>query len=106
MPNLIRVGSTTLETRQQALDLGRKLVALDLVACAQVVGPVTSVYRWKGKTDESKEWELRLKYSRKNEDSLSQYIRKKHPYDEPQWVSWEADASEGYAKWVTLKKAG
>ena len=106
MPNLIRVGCTTLETRQQALDLGRKLVELDLVACAQVVGPVTSVYRWEGKTEESEEWELRLKYAPQNEDALRRQIGEKHPYDEPQWVSWEADASEGYAKWVTLKKAG
>ena len=81
-------------------------MALDLVACAQVVGPVTSVYRWKGKIDESEEWELRLKYSRQNEDALSRYICEKHPYEEPQWVSWDADASEGYAKWVTLQKAG
>ena len=106
MPNLIRVGCTTLETRQQALDLGRTLVALHLVACAQVVGPVASVYRWEGKIDESEEWELRLKYSRQNEDALSRYICENHQYDEPQWVSWEADASEGYAKWVTLQKAG
>ena len=105
MPNLIRVGCTTLETRQQALDLGRTLVALDLVACAQVVGPVASVYRWEGKIDESEEWELRLKYSWQNENTLSRYISENHPYDEPQWVSWEADASEGYAKWVTLQKA-
>ena len=106
MLNLIRVGCTTLETRQQALDLGRKLVALDLVACAQVVGPVTSVYRWEGKIEESEEWELRLKYASQNEDGLRRHIGEKHPYDEPQWVSWEADASEGYAKWVTPKKAG
>ncbi|MBT4667246.1 MAG: divalent-cation tolerance protein CutA [Opitutae bacterium] len=105
MPNLIRVGCTTLETRQQALDLGRTLVALDLVACAQVVGPVASVYRWEGKIDESEEWELRLKYSWQNENTLSRYISENHPYEEPQWVSWEADASEGYAKWVTLQKA-
>ena len=106
MPNLIRVGCTTLESRPQALDLGRKLVALDLGACAHVVGPVTSVYRWEGKIEESKEWELRLKYAPQYEDALRRQIGEKHPYDEPQWISWEADASEGYAKWVTLKKAG
>ena len=78
-------------------------MALDLVACAQVVGPVTSVYRWEGKIEESEEWELRLKYASQNEDGLRRHIGEKHPYDEPQWVSWEADASEGYAKWVTQK---
>jgi periplasmic divalent cation tolerance protein len=100
--NLIRVGSTTLETRQQALDLGRRLVELDLVACAQV-GPVTSVYSWEGKIEESEEWELRLKYSRGNEDALRRCIGEKHPYNEPQWISWEVDASEGYAKWITQR---
>tara|TARA_Y100000588_G_C14092044_1_gene854901 strand:- start:521 stop:847 length:327 start_codon:yes stop_codon:yes gene_type:complete len=103
MLNLIRVACTTLETREQALGLGRKLLALDLVACAQVVGPVSSVYRWEGKIEESEEWELRLKYSIENEEDLKQHIIEKHPYEEPQWISWEANASEGYAKWVTQK---
>ena len=101
--NLIRVARTSLKTRQQALDLGRSLVVLNLVACAQVVGPVTSVYHWEGKIEENEEWELQLKYSPENEDALRKCIEEEHPYDEPQWISWEVDASEGYAKWVTLK---
>ena len=101
--NLIRVGRTTLATRQQSLDLAKQMVELNLVACVQVVGPVTSVYRWEGEIAEEEEWELRLKYSQENEDDLLEQITKSHPYEEPQWISWTSEASEGYANWVNQK---
>ena len=98
---MIRVGRTTVETHEQALDLSRKLVDARLVACAQVDGPLTSVYRWNGTVEQSEEWGLTLKFPAEKEDGLTQFLAANHPYEEPQWVHWEADASVGYAEWVT-----
>ena len=101
MNNMIRVGRTTVETHQQAIDLSGKLVDARLVACAQVDGPLTSVYRWNGKIEQSEEWGLTLKFPVEKEDELSQFLAANHPYEEPQWVHWESEASAGYAEWVT-----
>jgi periplasmic divalent cation tolerance protein len=44
---------TTTEGQQQALDMARELIDQRLAACVQVVGPVTSVYRWQGRVETS-----------------------------------------------------
>ena len=98
---MIRVGRTTVETHEQAIDLSKKLVNARLVACAQVDGPLTSVYRWSGKIEQSEEWGLTLKFPAEKEEELSRFLDANHPYEEPQWVHWESEASAGYAEWVT-----
>ena len=97
---MIRVGRTTVETHEQALDLSKKLVDARLVACAQVDGPITSVYHWNGKVEQSEEWGLTLKFPAEKEGELSRFLAANHPYEEPQWVHWESEASAGYAEWV------
>ena len=46
----------TFDQRETAEKVGRLLVERYLVACAQVSGPVTSCYRWKGKIETAEEW--------------------------------------------------
>ena len=100
MEKSIRVGRTTTESRQQAEELAEKLVRSRLVACAQVDGPLTSIYHWKDKVENSEEWGLTLKFTANSEEEILIFLQNNHPYDEPQWVHWEAKASEGYANWV------
>ncbi len=101
MNNMIRVGRTTVETQEQALDLSRKLVNARLVACSQVDGPLTSVYHWNGKIEQSEEWGLTLKFPAVKEEELVRFLAANHPYEEPQWVHWESEASVGYSEWAT-----
>ena len=98
--NSVRIGRTTLETRQQAIELAERLIDARLVACAQVDGPITSVYRWKENIEKGEEWGLTLKFSMKKEDELTDYLQTHHPYEEPQWLHWEAAASKGLGNWV------
>ncbi len=55
MPDIIQI-VTTIDDREAAERLGRRLVDERLVACCQVVGPIRSIYRWKGKVEEADEW--------------------------------------------------
>ena len=48
--------TTTLPDREVAQNLARRLVEERLAACAQVEGPVASVYRWKGAVESATEW--------------------------------------------------
>ena len=43
--------TTTLPDRDTANRLGRRLVEERLAACAQVVGPVSSVFWWQGEVE-------------------------------------------------------
>ena len=48
--------TTTLPDREAANRIGRRLVEERLAACAQVVGPVSSVYWWQGEVVSAGEW--------------------------------------------------
>jgi periplasmic divalent cation tolerance protein len=47
---------TTTATQADALKTARTLVERRLAGCVQVVGPITSVYRWQGNVETAKEW--------------------------------------------------
>ena len=52
MPNFIQV-STTVPSREDAERIARLLVEQRLAACVQVLGPISSTYRWKGQVETS-----------------------------------------------------
>lgn len=97
----LSVGWTTTSTRDDALRLGRSLVDAGLVACAQVSGPITSIYRWEGRIESTEEFRLTLKFRTSGADAIVKWLNDNHPYDIPQWVFCRIDGgSEKYLKWV------
>ena len=60
MADLLQV-TTTLPSQEQAAALARALVEQRLAACGQVVGPITSVYWWRGEVTSDQEWMVILK---------------------------------------------
>ena len=44
---------TTLDDRDVALTLAREMADARLIACAQVTGPIASVYRWQGAIEQA-----------------------------------------------------
>ena len=92
---------TTTETREQAGQIASMLVERRLVACVQIVGPIESTYRWKGKVERSEEWRVEAKTRGDRFDSVARAIQEIHPYEEPELIALPiVDASEGYRRWV------
>jgi periplasmic divalent cation tolerance protein len=94
--------TTTLPDRDAAHRLGRRLVEERLAACAQVVGPVSSVYWWQGEVEAAGEWYCHLKTVASRVEALMARIRELHPYDTPEILAVpvsEADAA--YLRWLT-----
>ena len=50
---------TTAERREDVERIARTVVEERLAACAQILGPISSVYWWKGAVEEAEEWILR-----------------------------------------------
>lgn len=97
----LSIGWTTTETRDQAEALATACVEQKRVACAQISGPITSVFYWKGKACREEEWKLTLKFLTSRTDAVAQCIRENHPYEVPQWVAVEAaSALPDYARWA------
>ena len=93
--------TTTLPDRDAANRLGRRLVEERLAACAQVVGPVSSVYWWQGEVESAGEWYCHLKTIVSKVEELIVRIRELHPYETPEIVALPVtEADEAYLRWV------
>lgn len=100
MSNL-RIGITTTETFLDAEKLASAAVERRLAACAQIDGPITSIYYWEGKIQSDKEFRILLKYPDDRSVDLQDWILAEHPYATPEWVIINPEfVSEEYEKWV------
>lgn len=69
--------------RAEALKVGRHLVAEKLVACANVLDGITSIYRWEGRVCEDPEAVLIAKTRQALVPAVTQAVRAVHSYDCP-----------------------
>jgi periplasmic divalent cation tolerance protein len=93
--------TTTLPDQSLAENLAATLVAESLAACAQVLGPVSSTYRWQGKSEHAEEWYCHLKTTLGRLPELQRRIRELHPYEVPEVVALTiSQGDEQYLAWV------
>lgn len=72
-----------------------------LAACANLLGPIRSIYRWKGKVESADEVAAVFKTSEKTADALITRVTAMHSYDVPCVVTWPIDKILApYAEWV------
>lgn len=97
----LKIAWTTVETGEQARRLASALVEARLVACAQVSGPITSFFSWKGAVQSEPEYRITLKFPASRESEILEHLKTAHPYEVPQWLSLCADQTHTpYAQWV------
>ncbi len=97
----LRVIYVTVADKEDALTLAHGLVSEDLVACANLIDGMTSVYKWQGELEESNEAILLLKTLESNVEAVERYIIKHHTYETPCIISLSIDkANEDFVKWV------
>jgi len=100
MPAIIQI-VTTIDDRKAAEELGKRLVEERIVACCQVVGPIRSIYRWKGKVEEADEWYCVMKTRHDLYRRAEEAIKELHPYEVPEILAVTVDESlPEYAAWV------
>jgi len=91
----------TTADRDAAVRLARRLVQERLVACANIVDSVTSVYQWEGKVHEDPEMIVFAKTTSELSQHAIERVQELHEYECPCVVSWEIDAaSSAYQEWV------
>ena len=80
------VASTT-DNEAAARALAAGAIEAKLGACAQVVGPITSVFRWEGKVQTEQEWRVEIKTAVDRVAALTDHIKANHSYDVPEIVA-------------------
>lgn len=82
------------------------VVEKKLAACVNYT-KINSVYAWKGKIENAKEFLALFKTTTKSKQKLKEEIAKSHPYDVPEIVELKMDdASLPYLKWLEQSTLG
>ena len=85
----------------KAAELGRALVEQKLVACANVIPTVRSIYRWEGRIEDGSEALLVLKTPRFKLKELMDRVTEIHPYEVPEVVALRIEEGHNrYLDWV------
>lgn len=85
-----------------ARKIARSALAARLIACANLVSGIESIYQWKGKIEQGKEVLLLLKTARSKVAELEEHVIKNHPYDTPEFVVLDiAQGNKRYLQWLT-----
>jgi periplasmic divalent cation tolerance protein len=93
--------STTTETKEQAQTIAQHLVETKFAACVQILGPITSIYRWKDKMQYSEEWLCLIKTKEDLYNKVETAIKSLHPYEIPEIIAVPIiKGSKEYLNWI------
>lgn len=97
----VRVVFVTASGEDEATQLASAVVEEGLAACANLVGPIRSIYKWDGAVQDDSEWLLILKTSADAVEHLTKAIRDRHSYDCPEVISVPVESGNpDYLAWV------
>ena len=92
----------TAGSEKDALVIARAIVEERLGACANIVGPIRSIYRWKDAVQDDREWLLLIKTRAALFSALERRVRELHSYEVPEVIAIRIEAgSKPYLKWVS-----
>lgn len=76
------------------------LVTKKFAACGNIF-KVSSLYVWKGKIEKSPEYGAFIKTKKTNYKKVEDYIKKNHPYELPEIISWTIERGLPlYLNWI------
>lgn len=98
------VVTSTTDSETAARELAAGIVDAKLGACAQIVGPVTSVFRWEGSVQTEQEWRLEVKTAVDRVPALVEHIKANHSYDVPEIIAAPiSGGSPEYLSWLVAE---
>ena len=95
---------TTVEQKADAEKIARSLVDRRLAACVQIVGPLTSYFRWQAKLDTAQEFLCLIKSRNDLFAELEAAILDMHPYEVPEILATPVTkGSKSYLNWMAAE---
>ncbi|WP_203310828.1 MULTISPECIES: divalent-cation tolerance protein CutA [Sphingomonas] len=98
--NAIALVQATFPDEEEARAIGGRLVEERLVACANVLGPCLSVYRWEGAVESGAEAIAQFKTLPQRVEAVVARIAELHSYTLPAIEHWTVQTNEAGAAWV------
>lgn len=96
-----RIVITTVVSAEEAARIGRALVEERLAACATLLPPIHSIYRWHDKIESSNENMLLIKTSLDQLPALETRLHEMHSYQTPEFLVLPVESgSRAYLDWL------
>ena len=91
----------TASSREEAVKIVRTLLEERLIACANIMDPVSSFFWWQGKIEEEKEALVIMKSHENLFKKLSKRVTELHSYDVPEILALPiVEGSQSYLDWM------
>jgi len=91
----------TAGSEEIAAKISRTVVSEELAACANIIGGVRSIYRWKGKVEDEREWFIIMKTRAELFERLRDRVVELHPYEVPEIICAAIrDGLPRYLQWI------
>jgi periplasmic divalent cation tolerance protein len=92
---------STFPSADKAAEVARTLVTEGLAACANLVGPVRSIYSWQGQVQDDTETLAVIKTTRETFDVMKARLVELHPYEVAEVIALPVEAGHApYLDWV------
>jgi periplasmic divalent cation tolerance protein len=92
---------TTVPNARVAKALADAVIGKKLAGCFQVIGPMKSIYRWRGKIEKTREYLCLIKTRKSLYGRLEREVKKLHPYTVPEILAVPVVAgNREYLKWL------
>jgi len=91
----------TTSTNEEATKIVRCLLEERLIACANIIGPISSLFWWNDKIEEATEFLVFMKSNTKLFDKLSERVKAIHSYEVPEIIALPIlKGSPSYLSWL------
>ncbi len=99
--NLFQIVLTTCPNEACAERIARALVEEGLAACVNILPPMRSIYKWKGKIEDASEQLLVIKSATARFPAIRERLRALHPYELPEIIAVPiTDGLPEYLAWL------
>lgn len=99
MNNFMAFIYITCKDKKEARKISLHLLKKKLIACANI-SPIESLYRWKGKIVDDKEYLIVVKTLKKHYAKIKKEVGYIHSYDIPCVCLLDSKANDNYLDWI------
>ncbi len=91
----------TTANKQEAEKIAQHLINDKLIACANIIGPITSLFRWSENIEQAEEYLILIKSRQDLFDRLTEVVKTMHSYEVPEILALPiVNGSRTYLDWL------
>lgn len=97
---------TTVDSKERAEEITKRLLEERLAACIQIIGPIVSFYWWRQKIETSQEWICLIKTESAKYKDIEKMIKELHNYETPEIIAIPITTGYSrYLEWISSEVA-